>query len=90
MEEKATRKGKKRARKLSVRTNESSPFARLFLTLMVPPMLRRLPRIIKAAQGSGWQESECVFVYGSVRLCVSGRVFFTDTPQRDLQQCVPQ
>lgn len=46
-------RGGKSARKLSVRTNESSPFARLSPTLMAPPMLRCLPHIIKLAQASG-------------------------------------
>lgn len=62
-------KKEKRGRKLSLWTNESSPFSRLSLTLMGPPMLRCLPRIIKAAQARGWQES--LFLFVCVRAFVS-------------------
>lgn len=54
---------------LSVRTNESSPFARLSLTLMVPPMLRRLHRIIKAARVGGGCRTLCVSAFLCMSVC---------------------
>lgn len=85
----AWRGGEGSARKLSVRTNESSPFARLSPTLMAPPMLRCLPHIIKLAQASG---NLCVsFFLCLLRACVCACVCvcFTDAPWRGLQQRVP-
>lgn len=77
-------KKEKRGRKLSLWTNESSPFSLLSLTLMGPPMLCCLPRIIKAAQAGGAEGDRNPFFYLCARVCLM------DTPQGGCQQWVPQ
>lgn len=72
---------RERKKKLSVRTNESSPFTRLSPTLMVAPMLRRLPCIIKAAQAYNGRNP-------SVSLLVCRCVPVLWTPPRETPSCV--
>jgi len=79
--QKKQQKQEYRARKLSVRTNESSLFARLSPSLMVAPMLRRLHRIIKAVQ-TGNGKNPSVFLC----VCLSQRVSWT--PPRETSSCV--
>lgn len=74
---------KKRARKLSVRTNESSPFARLSPTNGTPHAAT-LPSHHQSSTGLKWQNLECVCFLMHVCLCVCA----SWTPPGETSSCV--